>query len=261
MIPVTYETFFTMRGATGVTIQPHQTLRLPRRKTRMLNPRHIWNVIYIARSNRCHDPTSPNTACHAKWWFSEQQVSPSTLTKYAPATQNDVPKFQRKSSKTGETSFTLRGRSEHDPRMIRPWNRQSATRQNFLFKNNVSRPGFHSKIHPVLHLPRKWRLNVTKWCTCQEKWRLNFAKYCTCHAERFTCFMKPYLHCAGQQVPQSSLTKYCACQAERPACGILITYKTSFTMCRATTLRIEPHQTLRLPGKMTLQNFRENFRA
>ena len=62
LVLITYETSFTMRGATGVTIQPHQILRLPRRKTRMLHPHHIWNVIYSARSNRCHDPTSPNTA-------------------------------------------------------------------------------------------------------------------------------------------------------------------------------------------------------
>ena len=103
LIVVTYETSFTMRGATGVTIQPHQIPRLPHRMTRMLDRRHIWNVIYNARSNRCHHPTSPNTApatqndSHA--WSSshtkrhlqcaEQQVSPSNLTNTAPATQND----------------------------------------------------------------------------------------------------------------------------------------------------------------------------
>ena len=62
LVLITYETSFTMRGATGVTIQPHQILRLSRRKTHILSPHHIWNVIYNARSNRCHDPTSPNTA-------------------------------------------------------------------------------------------------------------------------------------------------------------------------------------------------------
>ena len=62
LIIITYETSFTMRGATGVTIQPHQILRLSRRKTHLLNHHYIWNLIYNARSNRCHDPTSPNTA-------------------------------------------------------------------------------------------------------------------------------------------------------------------------------------------------------
>ena len=96
LIITTYETSFTMRGATGVTIQPHQTLRLPHRMTRMLDRRHIWNVIYNARCNRCHHPTSPNTApatqndshawssshmkCHLQ--CPEQQVSRSNLTKY-----------------------------------------------------------------------------------------------------------------------------------------------------------------------------------
>ena len=36
LIVITYETSFTMRGATGVTIQPHQILRLSRRKTQIL---------------------------------------------------------------------------------------------------------------------------------------------------------------------------------------------------------------------------------
>ena len=53
-----------------VTLDLHQVLRLPHRMTRMLDPRHIWNVIYNARSNKCHPPNSPNTA---------------------PATQNDHP--------------------------------------------------------------------------------------------------------------------------------------------------------------------------
>ena len=118
LVLIAYETSFTVRGATGVTIQPHQILRLPRKMTRLLYRPQIWNVISNARSNRCHYPTSPNTA---------------------PATKNDTARFQRKSPKTGETSFPMRGRSEnvptmirawseHDPTIIRPWNRQSATR-------------------------------------------------------------------------------------------------------------------------------------
>ena len=62
LVLITYETSFTVRGATGVTIQPHQILRLSRRKIHLLNHHYIWNLIYNARSKRCHDPTSPNTA-------------------------------------------------------------------------------------------------------------------------------------------------------------------------------------------------------
>ena len=62
LIHITYETSFTMRGATVNTLQPHQILRLPRKMNLMIDPHHIWNVIYNARSNRHHPPTSPNTA-------------------------------------------------------------------------------------------------------------------------------------------------------------------------------------------------------
>ena len=61
-ILITYETSSTMRGATVVSLQPHQILCLSRRKTHMLYPHHIWNLIYNARSNRPPPPTSPNTA-------------------------------------------------------------------------------------------------------------------------------------------------------------------------------------------------------
>ena len=62
LIHITYETSFTMREATGITFQPHQILRLPRKMNLMIDPHHIWHVIYNARSNRHHLPTSPNIA-------------------------------------------------------------------------------------------------------------------------------------------------------------------------------------------------------
>ena len=119
LVLITYETSFTVRGATGVTIQPHQILRLPRKMTRLLYRPHIWNVISNARSNRCHYPTSPNTA---------------------PATKNDTARCQRKSPKTGETSFPMRGRSDHDPSMIRAWKRkpQPASQVRLLFDLTTS---------------------------------------------------------------------------------------------------------------------------
>ena len=105
LILVTYETSFTERGATGITLQPHQILRLPRKMTRIIDPRDIWNVIYNARNNRHHPPTSPTTA---------------------PATQNCTPKSKRNFPKTIEASIPMRDRFEHDPRMIRAWTRHLA---------------------------------------------------------------------------------------------------------------------------------------
>ena len=123
LILVTHETLFTMRGVTSLIVQTHQILRLPRKMNLMIDPCHTWNVIYNARSNKCHCPNSPNTA---------------------PATKNDRPKSQRNLLKTDETSFPMRGRSEHDPRMIRAWSEhetvrpQPASQPRFLFAPTTS---------------------------------------------------------------------------------------------------------------------------
>ena len=158
LILVTHETLFTMRGATSVIVQTHQILRLPRKMNLMIDPWHKWNVIYNARSNMRHSPNSPNTA---------------------PATKNDRPESQRNLLKTDETSFPMRGRSDHDPSMIRAWsehdptmkpsvrnpprNRGSFSRPPQAFcieKYNISRSGYHSKFHRILRLPRKVTLEL-----------------------------------------------------------------------------------------------------
>ena len=43
-----------------VTLELHQILRLPRKVTLIIDPLHTWNVIYNARSNKCHCPNSQN---------------------------------------------------------------------------------------------------------------------------------------------------------------------------------------------------------
>ena len=109
-----------MRGAKGSTLQPHQIMRLPRKMNLMIDPHHIWNVIYNAQSNRHHLPTSPNNApatqkeCH-DWSFSlmkrhlqcaEQQASPSNLTKHCACHAKGMSWLILLSY---ETSFTMRG--------------------------------------------------------------------------------------------------------------------------------------------------------
>ena len=147
-----------MRGATCVIVQTHQILRLPGKMSPMTAPCHTWNVIYNAQSNLCHSQNSPNTA---------------------PATKNDRPKSQRNLLKTAEASFTMRGRSEHDPRMIRAWSDHDPTmkpsvrnpprdrgyfsrppRAFCIEKYNISRSGYHSKFHRILRLPRKVTLEL-----------------------------------------------------------------------------------------------------
>ena len=229
-----------MRGATGVTIQPHQILRLSRRKTHILSPHHIWNVIYSARSNRCHHPTSPNTApatkndstalssSHMKRHFqcAEQQVSLSNLTKYCACHEKWHCKISKKISKNRwnviSNAGPIRAWSDHDPTM----KTQTATRlasevtfrahhEHFLLKNTTFRA-------------QSYIQTFTKYCACHVKCHLNFTKYCACHAERLT-----YL--------------------------VLITYETSFTVRGATGVTIQPHQILRLPRKMTRLLYRPHI--
>ena len=77
-------------------LQVHQILRPPRKMNLMIDPRHIWNVIYNARSKKSHTTTSPNAApatqneshdwspSHIKSHLqcAEQAKSTSNLTKY-----------------------------------------------------------------------------------------------------------------------------------------------------------------------------------
>ena len=250
LIIITYETSFTMRGATGVTIQPHQILRLPRKMTGLLYRPDIWNVISNARSNRCHYPTSPNTA---------------------PATKNDTARFQRKSPKTGETSFPMRGRSDHDPRMIRewsdhdptmirPWKRkpQPASPRRLLFELTTSifywkiqrfAPNLTFKHSPSAAPATKsdtttsrntapatksdaWTSPSTAPATKSDTWTSPsiapatksdiWTSPSTAPATKNDSYawsslhMKPHFQCAEQQVSLSNLTKYCACHAKWP---------------------------------------------
>ena len=158
LVLIAYETSFTVRGATGVTIQPHQILRLPRKMTRLLYRPHIWNVISNARSNRRHHPTSPNTApatkndstalssSHMKRHFqcAEQQVSLSNLTKYCACHEKWHCKISKKISKNRwnviSNAGPIRAWSDHDPTMIRPWKRkpQPASQVRLLFELTTS---------------------------------------------------------------------------------------------------------------------------
>ena len=164
LVLITYETSFTVRGTTGVPIHPHQILRLSRRKTHILSPHHIWNVIYSARSNRCHDPTSPNTApvtqkdshasssSHMKRHLqcAEQQVSRSNLTEYCACHAKLHCEISDKIFENRwnviSNAGTIRAWSENDPSMIREWKRkpQPASQVRLLFE--VPRSIFYCKI-------------------------------------------------------------------------------------------------------------------
>ena len=117
---VTLETFFTMRGATGVILQHHQILLLLHKMTLMFDPHHIWNIIYNARNNRCHPPTSPNTAPATKNGFRDRSLSQMKRSLQCAAQQvasSNITKSCACHAKwlswlillTYETLFTMRG--------------------------------------------------------------------------------------------------------------------------------------------------------
>ena len=127
--------------------------------------------------------------------------------------------------------------------------------------------------------------NVTKCCACHAKW-LSWLILVTCETwnviynaqsnrthpptspnaapatqndshDWCPSHMTPHLQCAEQQISSSNITKSCACHAKWLASSILVTYETSFTMRGATGITRQPHQILRLPRKIALQNLRE----
>ena len=151
---VTRDLHQVLRLPQKVPLDLHRILPLPRKVTRIVHPRDIWSLIYNARSNQCLPTNSPNTA---------------------PATQNDHLTCGRNVRKTGETSFPMRGRSEHDPSMIREWSEHENANRNpprkwgyfsrspgafSIVKYNVSSPILHSNIHQVLRLPQKVTLDL-----------------------------------------------------------------------------------------------------
>ena len=130
LIRITYATSFTMRGATGSTLQPHQILRQPRKMNVMINPHHIWNVICNAGSNKhqpfpniapatqneCHDWATLQMKRHLQ--CAEQQATPSNLTKYCACHAKWPPKIRQK---IAENSWKRHCQCATDPTMIREW--------------------------------------------------------------------------------------------------------------------------------------------
>ena len=233
LILVTHEMLFTMRGVTTVIVQTHQILRLPRKMNLMIDPCHTWNAIYNARSNKCHCPNSPNTAPATKnesddWSLShmkrylqcaEQQVSLCKLTKYcachAKWSSKSSKKFVQNRWNVSSNAGPIRAGSDHDPTMIRAWNRHSATRlatevtfhahhEHFVLKNTTFRA-------PAI-IPNFTEYTATKSDSSTSP-NTAPATQSNCHdwsSSHMTC----HLQCAEQPVSSSNITEYCACHAK-----------------------------------------------
>ena len=271
VMSVTYETSFTLRGATGVIHQRHQVLCLPRKMTRIINPRHTWNVIYNARNNRHHPSTSPNAVPATKndshHWSSwhmkrhlqcaEQQASPSNLTKYCAC---HAKWFSWLMSVTHDTSFTMRGATDlilqhHQilrlPRKIALQKqrkmRPKQLKRQFQCGDDSSMIRAWSDHDPTMNSSSRTRPFAEVTFRASETHSVlkittfrapaiysNFTEYCACH-EKW----------------HSNITKCCACHAKWLSWFLSGTHDASFTMRRATDLILQHHQMLRLPRKMT----------
>ena len=252
-----------MRGATEMSLQHHQILRLPRKVTLIIDPLHTWNVIYNARSNKSQPPTSANTAPATKneshdWSFSqmkrylqcaEQHVSLSNRTKYCACHEKWVSWLILVKT---ETLFTMCGATcvqTHQilrlPRKMTPmtdpchtWNVIYNAQSNMCHSPNSpnTAPATKSDTATSPNTAPATKNESHDWSLSQ---------------------MKRYLQCAEQHVSLSKLTKYCACHEKWFPWLILVTHETLFTMRRATCVIVQTHQILRLPRKMTVQNLKE----
>ena len=216
-----------MRGATGITLQPHQMLRLPRKKRLVLGPRLIWNVIYNAQSNRSHPPTSPSAApatqnnSHylSSWHMNviynarkNMHHLPTSPTA-APATKND----------------TYHWSSSHMQRYLQCAEQQASPSN--LTKYCACHAKLHSKIKEKF-AENSWSVNsnagtIRTWSdhdpTMNSSSRtrpfaeVTFRASETHFVLKITTFRAPAIYsnfteyCACHEKWHSNITKYCAC--------------------------------------------------
>ena len=202
-----------MCGAAGITLQRHQILRLPRKVSLMLDPAHVWNVIYNKRSNKSH----PNVT-----WI------PRLPRKVALQNRKGICwKRMKRDLHCGADSNMIRPWSDHELVISHPPVRRgylSSFGDRFCIENyNIWRPSYLPKFHQMLHLPRKVTLQHHQMLRLPRK--VTFLQTHQIHPDiapatqndshDWSCsHMKHHLQCAEEQVSPSNVTKYRACHAK-----------------------------------------------
>ena len=217
LILVTYETSFSMRGATSVIVQCHQMLRLPRKMTVQNLKEICWKQMKrhlqcaadprMIRDRSEHETVSPQPASQPRLLF-----TPTTSILYL--------KLQH---------FALRLSFQISP------NTAPATKSDTATSPSAA-PATKSNT---------WTSPNAAPATKNDS-----------HDQSFS-HMKRYLQCAEQQLSLTNLTKYCACHEKWMSWLLLFAHETLFTMRGATSVIVQCHQMLRLPRKMTVQNLKE----
>ena len=195
LIFVTYETSFTMRGATGITLQPHQILRLPRKRA-------LQNLSKILRERLKRQFQCAADSTMIRTWI-------RAWTRHlAPARSPGLP-------------FALRRRI-----CIENYN---ISRSGYLLKfHRILRLPRKVTLrqHQILRLPRK----MMRIIDCRRIWNVIYNARSHRHRpptspntapatqndshDWSSSHMERHLQCAEQQASPSNLTKYCACHAK-----------------------------------------------
>ena len=198
-----------MRRATGVTIKPHQILRLPRKMTRQNFKENVQKQ--VKRHFQCGDDPSMirETSDHKnanrnpprKWGYFSSSPGAFSIVKYnvsRPILHSNLHQVL------------------HLPRKV-----TLDLHQVLHLPRKVT-----LELHQVLHLPRKVTLDLhhrisnliynaqTNRCHHQTSPNTAPVTQTKSHSES-SSHMKPHLQCAEQQVSPSNLPKYCACHAKR----------------------------------------------
>ena len=176
---------FIMRRAIRVTLHLHQILRLPRKITLIINPWNICSVVYIARNNRSHNPTLPNTAPAMKIWIQDfSGKSWNCFCRYKDGSR--IIRWQNRHLAPAASETLL----VPSWRRILYWKIQYyALRLSINISRNAA-PAAKSNTPPSSNTAPATKNDAHDWSL----WH-----------------MQRRLHCAQQQESQSNFTKYCAC--------------------------------------------------
>ena len=197
LILVTYETSFTMRGTTGITLQPHQILRLPR-KDALQNLRKICRK-QLKRQFQC--ATDLNTI----------------RTRSDHELVISHPPVRRGYFSASETHFVLKITTFRAPAIYPDFTEYCACHDKWhsnITKCCACHEKWHSDITKYCACHEKWHSKITKCCACHEKWHSNITKYCACHELGLETWMHCYftvtllLHCYFT-VTFTALLLYC----------------------------------------------------
>ena len=166
LILLTYETSFTMRGATKGSLHLYKIMRLPSKINLMIDPAHIWNVIYNARNNKRHPSNfTKYCACHEKWLSGFIRLRSETSFTMRCATRvslqlHQILRVPRKMTflLTHETSFTYAEQQASSSNLTKYW-----------------MTGMIDPAH-IWNVPYNARRNsapsnLTKYYACHAKWQ------------------------------------------------------------------------------------------